>query len=63
MANIDEHIIEVFDAHKTELKKRFYVESLSVFGSVSRGTAGPDSDVDVLVRCTGKHQGFLPLLI
>lgn len=50
MTNINEHIIKVFDTHKVELKKRFHVESLSVFGSVSRGTAGPDSDVDILVR-------------
>lgn len=50
MTTIDEHIIKVFEAHKAELKNRFYVESLAIFGSVLKGTAGPDSDVDILVR-------------
>jgi predicted nucleotidyltransferase len=29
---------------------RFGVNSLSVFGSVARGSLTPDSDVDILVR-------------
>ena len=35
--------------HKDELQQRFGVKSLAVFGSVARGEAGPDSDVDILV--------------
>ncbi len=50
MTTIDEHIIKVFEAHKAELKNRFHVESLAIFGSVLKGTAVPDSDVDILVR-------------
>jgi predicted nucleotidyltransferase len=50
MAAIDEKIIRAINAHKNELSTRFHVESLSIFGSVSRGTAGPASDVDILVR-------------
>jgi hypothetical protein len=49
MGKIDEHIRGVLQSHKDELNERFHVESLSIFGSVSRGTAGPDSDVDILV--------------
>jgi len=51
MGKIDEHIRGVLQSHKDELNERFHVESLSIFGSVSRGTAGPDSDVDILVLC------------
>lgn len=32
------------------LRERFGVESLGLFGSYVRGEAGPDSDLDVLVR-------------
>jgi len=50
MEKIDEHIRGVLQSHKDELNERFQVESLSIFGSVSRGTARPDSDIDILVR-------------
>ena len=35
--------------HKPVLAERFGVSRLALFGSVARGTARPDSDVDVLV--------------
>lgn len=35
------------------LRQRFAVARLGVFGSVARGTAGPDPDVDVLVEFEG----------
>jgi len=47
--NRDE-ILEILRAHRDELRKRFGVKSLAVFGSVARGEAGPDSDVDILVE-------------
>ena len=50
MADIDKHFTIVFDAHKAVLQNKFHVESIAIFGSVLRGTAGPDSDVDILVR-------------
>lgn len=50
MAISDKHLIEMIKAHEKELYESYHVESLSVFGSVSRGDAGPDSDVDILVR-------------
>jgi uncharacterized protein len=49
MTTLDENIINAIKAHQDELKVRFQVASLSVFGSVSRGMARPDSDVDILV--------------
>lgn len=47
---IDPHIINMFSVHKAELHEKFQVESLAIFGSVSRGSAGPDSDIDILVK-------------
>lgn len=35
--------------HKPVLVERFGVRRLALFGSMARGTARPDSDVDVLV--------------
>ena len=35
--------------HKPVLTERFGVRRLALFGSMARGTARPDSDVDVLV--------------
>ena len=47
--NRDE-ILKILRAHRDELRKRFGVKSLAVFGSVARGEARPDSDVDILVE-------------
>ncbi len=47
-------ILEILRSHRDELRKRFGVKSLAVFGSVVRGEAGPDSDVDILVEFEGR---------
>jgi predicted nucleotidyltransferase len=39
--------------HKAELAARYGVVDLALFGSTARDAAGPDSDVDVLVRFDG----------
>ena len=46
-------VVETIQAHADELRERFGVASLAVFGSASRGTMGEASDVDVLVRFAG----------
>jgi len=50
MATVAESIINKISDRDDELKNRFSVESLSVFGSVGKGTTRDDSDVDILVR-------------
>ena len=50
MTAIDKNLAAVIAKHKTELTERFDVNSLSIFGSVSKGKAGLDSDADVLVH-------------
>jgi len=47
-------IIQLLRQHREELRKRFGVKSLAIFGSVARGEAGPDSDVDILVEFEGR---------
>ena len=50
MAKIDKEIFDCIKQHNSELKNNFYVESLSLFGSCVRGTLGPNSDIDILVK-------------
>ena len=44
-----EDVRKALVAHEAELKANG-VKSLAVFGSVARGEAGPDSDVDLLAE-------------
>ena len=47
--NRDE-ILKILRAHRDELRQRFGVKSLAIFGSMARGEAGPESDVDIVVE-------------
>jgi predicted nucleotidyltransferase len=42
-----DHVLATLRAHESDLKRAGIVR-LSLFGSVVRGDAGPDSDVDLL---------------
>jgi len=42
-------IIECVESHERELRN-FHVRSLRLFGSTARDEAGPESDVDMLVK-------------
>jgi uncharacterized protein len=43
-----------------EMCRRYKVKQLAIFGSAAKGTAGPDSDVDLLVEFQPDAQiGFL----
>ena len=44
-----DELLGFLSSHRQELEERFGVSSLSVFGSMARGEAGPESDVDILV--------------
>ncbi len=48
-----EHVISLLTEHRPVLAQRFGVTKLALFGSVARGTARADSDVDVLVDFDG----------
>ncbi len=49
-----EKLLQRLREHKDEIRQRFGVKSLAVFGSVARGEAGPESDVDILVEFEGR---------
>jgi len=48
-----EQTLVLLSQHKPVLAERFGVLRLALFGSMARGTARPDSDVDVLVAFDG----------
>ncbi|MCX6591809.1 MAG: nucleotidyltransferase family protein [Acidobacteria bacterium] len=51
--------IAIPSAELEEICRRFGVQSLAVFGSVARGDARPDSDIDLLVEFQpGRHPGL-----
>lgn len=41
-------ICTILHSHESELRRRYGISSLSIFGSVVRGEARDDSDVDIL---------------
>jgi predicted nucleotidyltransferase len=44
-----EEILSLLVQNKSELKNKFKVHRLAIFGSYARGDQRPDSDVDILV--------------
>ena len=50
---VKQDVIEILSRSKEELRKRYGVSTLALFGSAARGTAGRDSDIDVLVGFDG----------
>ena len=44
------NIIQTLERELETLKSRFGVKSLGLFGSIARGDASADSDVDILVE-------------
>lgn len=46
-------VLKLLKAHKPELARKFGIRDLALFGSTSRDTAGPQSDVDILVAFEG----------
>ncbi|MBL8279021.1 MAG: nucleotidyltransferase family protein [Pelomonas sp.] len=46
-------LLKLLAEHKPVLAERFGVRRLALFGSLARGTARPDSDVDLLVSFDG----------
>lgn len=48
-----EMLLKLLAEHKPVLAERFGVRRLALFGSLARGTARPDSDVDLLVSFDG----------
>lgn len=45
-----EEILKILDDVKGEIKEKYKVEKIGLFGSFVRGVQKPGSDIDVLVR-------------
>jgi predicted nucleotidyltransferase len=45
-----ETVLGILKEKQSEIADRFSVRRIGVFGSFARGTAGPESDVDILVE-------------
>jgi len=43
-------VLELLDKHGKDLKSRYHVKKIGVFGSFARKEASPESDVDILVE-------------
>ncbi|MFN8634332.1 MAG: nucleotidyltransferase family protein [Chloroflexota bacterium] len=52
---VQEHRDEII-----EIAARHGASNVRVFGSVARGTAGPDSDLDLLIDVTGETTPWFP---
>lgn len=48
-----ERVLVAIRGHVDELRTRYGVDGLWLFGSIARGSAAPSSDVDVLVSFDG----------
>ena len=53
--SIRESALDKLEANMPELQRRFGVDTLGIFGSVSRGEDSAESDVDVLYRFDDEH--------
>ena len=60
--SVRNEVLQKLQASLPELRSRFPIRSMALFGSVSRGEDGPESDVDVLVEFDGPvGMRFFPL--
>jgi predicted nucleotidyltransferase len=49
--NLDE-VLGILKKRKMEFKAAYGVTAIGIFGSIARGEAAPDSDVDIVVKMT-----------
>ncbi len=58
-----EETIKLLSEHGPEIRERFGVKRLAIFGSTARDEARDDSDVDVMVEFMGRatFAGFMDL--
>jgi predicted nucleotidyltransferase len=47
-------IINFLKSHKEELKSRFFITKIGLFGSYAKDTANEDSDIDIVIQSTKK---------
>ncbi len=47
--SIKEDVLTTFEASLPEIRERFGIETIGIFGSVSRGEDTPESDIDIMI--------------
>ncbi len=55
-------LAELIRPHMAELRKKYNVASLAMFGSYVRGEQTPDSDVDILVEFAERGVNFFEFI-
>ena len=63
--SIKEEVLKKLEANLPEIRERFGVETIGIFGSVSRGEDTADSDIDVLYlfrENKGSMSTIIPLI-
>ncbi len=56
-----EYILEFLKQHKEELREKYQVEKIGLFGSYARDEAREDSDIDILVDMPSSFDKFFDL--
>lgn len=58
-----EQVLSVLNGHREEMRKRFGVKHLALFGSAARDQLKDDSDIDLLVEFEGPptFDGYMDL--
>mgnify|MGYP003319952206 FL=1 len=46
--SIKHDVLKILNEHAEEIRQKFSIESLELFGSVARGEDTPQSDIDIL---------------
>ena len=60
--SIRNDVLSKLEAHLCEIRERFGVKTLGLFGSVSRGEDTPDSDIDILFTFEDGKVSFSSLI-
>ncbi|MBU1196674.1 MAG: nucleotidyltransferase family protein [Proteobacteria bacterium] len=55
MTNNKKHIIDLLKKYKKDQSKKFGITKMGIFGSVARGTATDNSDIDIVVELNKKN--------
>jgi len=48
------NILNFLKSHKKELKNRFHITKIGLFGSYAKDTANENSDIDIVIQSTKK---------
>ena len=63
--SIKPQVLALLEKHMPEIRERFGIETLGIFGSVARGEDTPESDVDILYlfqENSGSMNTIIPLM-